>query len=127
MGKKHWIEDAQQCLEESLVPVPHELNELDWKVRLSERKDRLTEHLIASANHPDGGCLVFGISDHGDPQGVDAETVAQIANTLANLGRDAVDPPIAIDHGVVEFRGVPVLFVRVPEHPVKPVIDAANP
>ena len=127
MGKKHWIEDAQQCLEESLVPVPHELNELDWKVRLSEHKDRLTEHLIASANHPDGGCLVFGISDHGDPQGVDAETVAQIANTLANLGRDAVDPPIAIDHGVVEFRGVPVLFVRVPEHPVKPVIDAANP
>ena len=55
MAKKHWIEDAQRCLEESLVPVPHEVNELDWKVRLSEHKDRLAEHLIASANHPDGG------------------------------------------------------------------------
>lgn len=28
MGKKHWIEAAQQRLEESLAPVPHEVNEL---------------------------------------------------------------------------------------------------
>jgi predicted HTH transcriptional regulator len=121
MGKKHWIEDARQRLEESLAPVPHEVNELDWKVRLSEHKERLAEHLIASANHPDGACLVFGVADDGQPQGVDAGAVAQIANTLANLGRDAVDPPIAIDHGVVDFRGVPLPFVRVPEHSVKPV------
>ena len=53
MGKKHWIESAEQCLEECLVPVPHEVNELDWKVRLSENRERLIEHLIASANHPD--------------------------------------------------------------------------
>ena len=121
MGKKHWVEAAQQSLVESLSPVPHEVNELDWKVRLSEHKDRLVEHLIASANHPDGGCLVFGVADNGQPHGIDVETVAQIANTLANLGRDAVDPPIAIDHSVVDFRGVPLLFVRVPEQPIKPV------
>jgi len=121
MGNKQWIDDARQRLEECLEPVPHELNELDWKVCLSEHKERLTEHLIASANHPDGACLVFGMADDGQPQGVDADVVAQIANTLANLGRDAVDPPIAIDHGVVEFRGVPLLFVRVPENSIKPV------
>ncbi len=63
MGKKHWIEGAQQRLEESLVPVPHEVNELDWKARLSDQKERLAEH----------------------------------------------------------FRGVPLLFVRVPEHSTKPV------
>lgn len=103
------------------MPVPHELNELDWKVGLSEHKDRLVEHLIASANHPDGACLVFGIADDGEPTGVDVESVAQIANTLANLGRDAVEPPLAIDHSVVDFRGVPILFVRIPEQSVKPV------
>lgn len=92
-----------------------------WKVSLSEHKERLAEHLIASANHPDGACLVFGVADDGQPRGVDAQTVAQIANTLANIGRDAVEPPIAIDHGVVNFRGVPLLFVRVPEHSIKPV------
>jgi ATP-dependent DNA helicase RecG len=121
MREKHWVEEAQRSLAESLFPIPHEVNELDWKVRLSEHKARLIEHLIASANHPDGGCLVFGVADNGQPHGVDAETVAQIANTLANLGRDAVDPPIAIDHSVVDFRGVPLLFVRVPEHSIKPV------
>jgi ATP-dependent DNA helicase RecG len=121
MEKKQWIEDARERLEESLAPVPHEVNELDWKVRLSEHKERLIEHLIASANHPDGACLVFGVANNGQPQGVDAETVAQIANTLANLGRDAVDPPIAIDHSVTNFRGVPLLFVHVPEHSTKPV------
>jgi ATP-dependent DNA helicase RecG len=121
MGKKHWVEAAEQSLVESLFPIPHEMNELDWKVRLSEHKDRLVEHLIASANHPDGGCLVFGVADNGQPHGIDVETVAQIANTLANLGRDAVDPPIAIDHSVVDFRGVPLLFVRVPEQSIKPV------
>jgi hypothetical protein len=46
MAKKHWIEDASQCLEECLVPVPHEVNELDWKVRLSENEERLIEHFI---------------------------------------------------------------------------------
>jgi ATP-dependent DNA helicase RecG len=121
MGKKHWIESAQQSLEECLVPVPHEVNELDWKIRLSENKERLIEHLIASANHPDGACLVFGVADDGQPQGIDADAVAQISNTLANLGRDAVEPCVAIDHSVIEFRGVPLLFVRVPEHVNKPV------
>lgn len=121
MGKRHWIERAQECLEECLAPVPHEVNELDWKVRLSENKERLVEHLIASANHADGACLVFGIGDDGRPLGIDTEEVAQISNTLANLGRDAVEPCIAIDHSVIQFRGVPLLFVRVPEHLNKPV------
>ena len=44
-----------------------------------------------------------------------------MANTLANLGRDAVEPPVAIDHAAVEYRGVSVLLVRVPELAVKPV------
>lgn len=83
MAKKHWLESAQECWEECLVPVPHEVNELDWKIRLSENKERLIEHLIASANHPDGGCLVFGLNDDGQPKGVDGEVVAGIANTLA--------------------------------------------
>ena len=63
MTKKHWVSIALTCLEDSLSPVPHELNEIDWKLSLSDNKDRLTEHLIAFANHPSGGYLVFGIDD----------------------------------------------------------------
>lgn len=52
-------------------------------------KDRLAEHLSALGNHPNGGTLVFGMDDDGVPVGVDADTVAHVTNTLANLGRDA--------------------------------------
>ena len=48
---KHWIASALEYLTQSLEPVPHEINEIDWKGGLSPEKNRLTEHLIAFANH----------------------------------------------------------------------------
>lgn len=108
-------------LAESLSPFPHELNELDWKVRLSANKDRLAEHLMAFANLPQGGCLVFGINDDGQTVGIDAQEVERIVGTLANLGREAVDPPIALDHSVSLHQGVPILLVRIPVQTITPV------
>ena len=63
MSEKFWARDAFDWLAKSLNPVPHELNELDWKSDLSSNNDRVVEHLIAFANYPGGGCLVFGIRD----------------------------------------------------------------
>lgn len=122
MSSKHWLADALRVLEESLAPVPHESNEIDWKVSLSERKDRLAEHLMAFANHPNGGWLVFGVRDaDAHLEAISQEPVAEIANTLANLGRDAVEPPLVIDHAVVNFRDAPILLVHIPEQANKPV------
>ena len=120
MTSKHWVTNALKCLEESLHPVPHEVNELDWKVSLSENKDRLVEHLIAFANQPNGGYLVLGVADSGVPQGIAQEEVATAINTLTNLGRDAVEPPIVLDHAVVDLGETPLLFVHIPEYAVKP-------
>lgn len=44
---KHWIPVALGWLTQSLEPVPHELNELDWKSSLTGNKERLVEHLVA--------------------------------------------------------------------------------
>lgn len=119
--KKHWIPVASAWLTQSLEPVPHELNELDWKAGLSDNKERLAEHLIAFANHPNGGFLVFGIRD-GDAAlaGVTQNEIAGIVNVLANLGRDAIEPPLAIDHAVIDYCGVSLLLVHVPEQRNKP-------
>ncbi len=120
--QKIWVKTALLCLEESLYPVPHETNEIDWKVRLSAKKDRLVEHLIAFANHSNGGFLVFGINDgDGSLDPISQEAAATISNTLANLGRDAIEPKLVIDHAVVEFRNAPILLVHVPEQRFKPV------
>lgn len=121
MSTKYWVILALQCLEESLAPLPHEANEIDWKARLSDKKERLAEHLMAFANHANGGTLAFGVNNAGVPVGIDASAVAEITNTLANLGRDAIEPPLAIDHAVADYRGASVLLVHVPEQPIRPV------
>lgn len=121
MATKIWVTDALQILGESLAPVPHELNELDWKARLSDHKDRLAEHLMAFANHPNGGYLVFGLDNDGQAVGVDPAQVASIVGQLGNLGRDAIEPPLALDHAVTDAAtGMPLLLVRIPELSVKP-------
>ena len=119
---KHWIVHALSSLKSSLEPVPHELNELDWKVSLSDNKDRLTEHLIALANLPTGGYLVYGVADSGARLvGVDQLQVEEAIARLSNLGRDAIDPPLALEHAVVEYHDVALLLVHVPEQMNKPV------
>ena len=121
MVTKHWVADALSVLADSLAPVPHESNELDWKATLSTNTDRLAEHLMAMANLSQGGCLVFGIDDDGKPVGIDADAVERIVGTLANLGREAIEPPIALDHSVNLHQGVPVLLVRIPPQDITPV------
>lgn len=122
MATKHWMGRANELLAASLTPVPHEINELDWKAGLSPSRERLVEHLIAFSNLPGGGFFVFGI-DNATARliGVQRAQVAEVVNTLANLGRDGVEPAMSIDHGVVEYENVPLLFVHVPEHRNRPV------
>ncbi len=118
---KHWIPVALNWLDQSLGPVPHELNELDWKTDLTSNKDRLIEHLIAFANYSNGGFLVFGVQDNAELVGVKQSGVAQIINTLANLGRDSVDPPLAIDHAIIDYKNTSLLVVYLSEQSSKPV------
>lgn len=118
---KHWIAQAVTWLSSSREPVPHELNELDWKVVLTDNKERLVEHLIAFANHPNGGFLVYGVADAGAKLvGVDQAQVEEIISRLTNLGRDAIDPPLVLDHTVVNYEQVPLLFVYICEQLNKP-------
>jgi predicted HTH transcriptional regulator len=118
---KHWIASALEYLAQGFEPVPHEINEIDWKGGLSPEKNRLAEHLIAFANHPNGGFLAYGIRDADAALvGVHQDDVAWIVNTLANIGRDAIEPALAIDHAVVDYRGVSVLLIRIPEQTAKP-------
>lgn len=119
---KHWVRQAIATLKASLEPVPHEVNELDWKIDLSDHKERLVEHLIAFANQPNGGCLVFGVADAGARLiGIVQSQVQDIITRLSNLGRDAIEPPLVLDHAVVEYNAVPLLLVHIGEQTNKPV------
>jgi len=118
---KNRLNRALALLMASLEPPRHELNEVDWKAALSPDKKRLSEHLSALSNYPGGGFLVYGVDNSGNPVGIEDAEIEVAINQLANLGRSAVEPPLALDHAVENFRDVRLLFIHVPESSVKPV------
>ena len=119
--EKHWITRARAWFAASREPVPHEINELDWKIDLSAGKERLVEHLIAFANQANGGFLVFGVADAGATLiGVGQMQAQEAITKLSNLGRDAIEPPLVLDHAVVDYDNVPLLFVHIVEQASKP-------
>lgn len=126
--QKHWVSSALEFLSQSLEPIPHERNEIDWKAGLSASKERLTEHLIAFSNLSQGGFLAFGIRDaDAYLEGIERVQAEKIINTLVNLGRDAIEPPIALDHAIVQVRNIPILFIHIPGQPSKPVHRRGKP
>lgn len=45
---KHWVARVDALLKVSHEPVPHEINELDWKVGLSAKRDRMAAVAVPS-------------------------------------------------------------------------------
>lgn len=118
---KNWLNRALALLMGSLESPRHEQNELDWKAALSPDKKRLAEHLSALSNYPGGGFLIYGVDNSGTPVGIADAEIEVVVNQLANLGRSAVEPPLALDHAVESYGDARLLFVHVPESAVKPV------
>lgn len=117
---KNWVERGLRLLNKSLNP-PHELNELDWKIALSEDRKRLSEHLSAFSNQVGGGFLVFGINDLGEKEGVSAKGSKDIINKLGNLGHDSLEPAVKIDHHLYVEEGKKLLIIYIEESKSKPV------
>ena len=82
-----WKEKARQLLTESLHPIPAELNELDWKSGLSEKTDRLAQHLSAFANLQGGGILVFGVNNDGNVFDMSKQEIDEIVQKLGNIAQ----------------------------------------
>jgi ATP-dependent DNA helicase RecG len=118
---KAWVNRARALLDSSLQPPRHELNELDWKTGVSPDKRRMSEHLCAFANYPGGGFLVFGVSSSGSIDGIETPKIEAAMTHLTNLSRDAVEPPLQLDHLAVDAEDSNVLLVHIPESDVKPV------
>ncbi len=116
-----WVETAMQILAKSLKPVPVELNELDWKSGLSDKNERLAQHISAFANYPGGGYLAYGISNSGSSTPLSKEEMDNIIQKLGNIARNNLAQPVGIDHAIVEYQNNPVLFIHIPEHTDKPV------
>lgn len=116
-----WKEKAVKILRDSLYPIPAELNELDWKSGLSDKLERLAQHISAFANMKGGGILVYGVNNDGTCFNLTKEEVDKIIQTLGNIAHNNLAYSIPIEHSVLEFDGHSLLFVYIPEQSDKPV------
>lgn len=117
----HWKEKAIEELRNSLYPIPTENNALDWKSGLSDKTERLAQHICAFANTPGGGVLVYGVHNDGTCFSLEQDTVEKTVQTLGNIAINNLAEKIPIEHAVLDFDGHSLLFVYIPEQQNKPV------
>ena len=118
---KEWQEKAIKLLKKSISPLPQELNEIDWKVDISEKGDRVARHLSAFSNYSGGGFIVFGVGNNGEILGINNAECTEIIKKIGNIARQNLEPPIAVDHGIFDFKGESLLFLYISEALNKPV------
>lgn len=118
---KIWENRAFALLTKSLDPIPSEMNELDWKSELSDKSDRIAQHLSAFTNQPGGGFMVFGISNNGHPKTINKTEIDSIVQKIGNIARNNLAHPVSIDHSVIQFQENDLLIVYVTESINKPV------
>ena len=117
----NWKETALDALNRSIQPIPQELNEIDWKGGLSNKTDRLAQHICAFANLSGGGFLVFGINDDIGFEEMDKATIEETTKKLGNIAKNNLAWSIQLEHAVLDYKGHALLFVRIPEQQNKPV------
>lgn len=116
-----WKEKAIKILKDSLYPIPAELNELDWKSGVSDKSERLAQHISAFANMKGGGILAYGVNNDGTCFSLTKEEIDKIVQTLGNIAHNNLAYSIPIEHSVEEFEGHSLLFIYIPEQNDKPV------
>jgi ATP-dependent DNA helicase RecG len=119
---KHWENRAYALLSKSLSQIPQELNELDWKSDISNNKEKIAKHLSAFSNTDGGGFLVFGIDDEGRiMEQFEKPKIDEVVRKIGNIGYNSLSVSITVEHCILDFSGVSLLVVFIPESEYKPV------
>lgn len=116
-----WKDEAIKHLHDSLHPIKAELNELDWKSGLSEKSDKLAQHISAFANQYGGGTFAFGVNDDGSLFTPTRDQAEEILKKMGNIALNNLNISIKLEHCSVDYEGQGILLVHVPEQSNKPV------
>ena len=117
----NWQEQAVRALENSLQPVPQELNGIDWKGALSDNTERLAQHLCAFSNTGGGGYLVFGVKDDTSFATLTKDEIEEVTKKLGNIAKNNLAWSVQLEHEVIDYKGHTLLFIRIHEQANKPI------
>ena len=79
----------------------------------SPSRDDLADELIAFAN-ANGGALLLGVTDDGLVQGMSREQMAALADLMAEVSTDSIEPALRIDVNHRKLDGKAFVVVDVP-------------
>ncbi len=96
-----------------------EYNFLDFKLNLSEKNDRLKEHINAFGNLERGGCIVFGVKDF-TPLGIQ-EDMDSIIQKITSIAANTQEPSLHINVFALEIFDKPLLCIHILPTDSKPV------
>ena len=116
-----WQDKAVKAFEDSLFPVPQELNVVDWKCALSDNSEKLAHHLCAFSNTHDGGFLVYGVDNDAQFVELSKDDIELIVSRLGSIAKNNLAWSIQLEHAVIDYRGHALLFIRIPEQTNKPI------
>ena len=117
-----WQDKAIKLLDDSLSPIPQELNGIDWKCALSDKSEKLAQHLCAFSNTKNGGFIVFGINnDDASFVKLTKDEVEDITKILGNIAKNNSAWSVQLEHDVIDYKGNALLFIRIPEQTNKPI------
>ncbi len=96
-----------------------EYNNLDFKLKLTDKNERTKEHINAFGHLERGGCFVFGVEDY-IPVGVlnDWDNIIQ---KMTHLARDTQEPKLTVNAFPLEVRGKKLLCIHVLSGISKPI------
>ncbi len=92
---------------------------LDFKLNLSDKSDRLKEHVNAFGNLERGGCFVFGVKDF-IPIGLQEDSDI-IIQKMTNIATSTQEPSLHIDAFPLEVHGNHLLCIHILPSGSKPV------
>ncbi len=108
----------KQLIEDALKSKA-EYGFLDFKLDISDKNERLKEHVNAFGNLERGGCFVFGVKDF-TPIGLQ-ENSDIIIQKITNLAISSQEPSLHIDAFPLNIQGKQLLCIHILPSASKPV------
>lgn len=78
------------------------------------KRNDIADEIAACANSQ-GGAVVFGVTDHGDVQGMTREQMDSLDRVLVEVCTQSIEPPLAVEVHRRELSGKHVMVVAVPK------------
>ena len=112
--KQFWITLVNEALQHRA-----EYNNLDFKLKLTDKNERIKEHINAFGHLERGGCFVFGVENY-TPVGIQ-EDWDNITQKMAHLARDTQEPKLTVDAFPLDINGKKLLCVHILSGISKPI------